>query len=273
VLADATTGSDEAAFGSVFPFVPAVLFSLLLVAKDRSSRLLGSAAFLTLFALPGVEVVMRSTSREHTLVAVVMGLIGVTLGLLVFKSERLERTLGGDAKARIALFVFVSTATTLAPSIIGAFMLIGRPLASVVEQAMLVVLPLGALFGLGMGAMRLERAREGRTLQLVATAVYLGVFTLASFAAAKDYGHPALLMLGGVVLLALGTRTRHAHVVFLSSSALMLAFWTQFFMKLHSHAPMSVLLIVFGVGVLVGGVLYEKHVKALVTNVRSWPGI
>lgn len=273
LLARDSTWTEAALFGAAFAYVPFAVCAPLLFDRKDSSRVLAAVAVLVLFALPGIELVVRAESFELSLLAAAAGLVGVALRVLVITPERAERSVGALADSFLMAFCVISGATTLAPSLIGAGFIIGRPLSSVVEHAMLVVLPLGALFGLGMGAERLERARAGRLLQLAATAVYLGVFTLSSFSEPQDYGHPALLFIGGIVLLALGTRTRHPHVVFLSSSALMLGFWTQFFMKLHSHAPMSVLLILFGVGILVGGVLYEKHVKALVTSVRSWPGL
>ena len=275
---------DEAdwLFAAAFAYAPAALMALLLVDRLAPARFIGAWSVLVLFALPAVELFFDHRADALSIVATAVGLAGVALGTLVLQKDMLARVFVSDddpteleqnIERFVVLLVVVATVTTLAPALLGSLSLLDRSLGSRVGEAIRVVLPLSLLYGLGMGAESLGRERVGRVLQLVAALTFLVIFTLTSFAASDDYGHPAVLFLGGVALLVLGVRRRHPHVVFWSSGALIVGFWTQFFMKLHTHAPVSVLLIVFGVGVLVGGILYERHVKSLVVNVRSWPGL
>jgi hypothetical protein len=71
-------------------------------------------------------------------------------------------------------------------------------------------------------------------------------------------------------LLALGAATRRAAVLLVSAAALIVNLWIQYFVQLEGAFPLSVRLVGFGVGLLVGGVLYEQQVRHRISLLRDW---
>jgi hypothetical protein len=125
--------TDAARFSAMFAYVPCAIFVPLLLDRKDASRLLAASALVVLFALPSVELLLFSGSRVLSLIAMGTGLAGGALGILVVTPERAEVFFGDHTESFLSFFVLVSTATTLAPSIIGATRLIGRSLGEVVE--------------------------------------------------------------------------------------------------------------------------------------------
>jgi hypothetical protein len=46
--------------------------------------------------------------------------------------------------------------------------------------------------------------------------------------------------------------------------------WVQYFVRLEEVLPLSVRLVGFGVGLLVGGVLYEQEVRHRLSKPKDW---
>ena len=53
-------------------------------------------------------------------------------------------------------------------------------------------------------------------------------------------------------------------------TALVVDGWIQYFERLAGMFPVSVRLVGFGVGLLVGGVLYEQQVRHRLSRLRDW---
>jgi len=116
--------------------------------------------------------------------------------------------------------------------------------------------------------------KYGLRMQLLASIMFLGPAFIWSLTRFHDYGHIILLMLGGGSLLFLGVSHRHRDVVFLCTVVLVLAFWIQFFVKLHMYGvPLEVPLIVFGVVLLAFAIFYERNLKHMVNDLRNWHGV
>jgi hypothetical protein len=59
-------------------------------------------------------------------------------------------------------------------------------------------------------------------------------------------------------------------VLLASVTALIIHLWIQYFVQLPGVFPLSVRLVGFGVGLLVGGVLYEQQVRHRLARLRDW---
>ncbi|MCC7072552.1 MAG: hypothetical protein IT383_14585 [Deltaproteobacteria bacterium] len=259
-------------FGAAFAYAPSLGLIALRFDRATASRTAGSVGIAVLALLPSVELLLRPSSRALGAVAAVTGFALLAVALYVRSEDDVERLSLIRTPSAHGHLLRIATIAALLPAVVAAFYVAGRPLAAVLPFVVLVVLPAAAAFGLGLAA-EPTRSRAARALQLAAATVFLGAFSLFSTAASRDYGHPALLLVGGAALLFFATMRRHRPIVLMSTAALVLGFWTQFFAKLHDKAPLSVLLIIFGVSLLAIGVLYETRLKRIVDNVRSWPGI
>jgi hypothetical protein len=87
---------------------------------------------------------------------------------------------------------------------------------------------------------------------------------------------PALFFLGkcwdkdGLDVLGSPDATKRATLVLLTSAALLLNLSIQYFAKLWDVLAASVLVLVFGLALLAGGVTYERRLKHLLAGLREW---
>ena len=116
---------------------------------------------------------------------------------------------------------------------------------------------------------RVSRARY-RLLEIGALVQLYGLLTLQVLAAQHETAPAALALGSSAGLLALGAATRRAAVLLVSAAALIVNLWVQYFVRLVGVFPLSVRLVGFGVGLLVGGVLYEQQVKQRLSRLKDW---
>ena len=116
---------------------------------------------------------------------------------------------------------------------------------------------------------RVGRARF-RLLEIAALGQFYGLLTLQTLATQHELQPAALVLASSAALLTLGVVTRRAAVMALSAAALILNAWIQYFVRLEDVFPLSVRLVGFGVGLLVGGVLYEQQLRHRLAQLRDW---
>ena len=128
-----------------------------------------------------------------------------------------------------------------------------------------------ALVALGLVFSRdAERKLPYRALELAGIAAFTGTLTVASLARQHDLLYPAVLFTGGGVALGVGVFWRHLLLVVIPGGALVVNAWIQYFEKLSDTVPLALLLMGFGVGVLVGGVLFERKVRPWLPEMKTW---
>lgn len=116
---------------------------------------------------------------------------------------------------------------------------------------------------------RVSRGRY-RMLEIAALAQLYGFLTLQTLILPQALGPAELALASSAALLTLGWVTRRAAVLVLSAVALTVNVWIQYFVRLEHVFPLSVRLVGFGVGLLVGGVLYEQQVRHRLSALRDW---
>lgn len=116
---------------------------------------------------------------------------------------------------------------------------------------------------------RVGRARR-RLLEGAALAQLYGLLTLQVLTTRDQLAPAAAALVTSAGLLALGAATRRAAVLLASVTALIIHLWIQYFVQLLGVFPLSVRLVGFGVGLLVGGVLYEQQVRHRLARLRDW---
>ena len=81
----------------------------------------------------------------------------------------------------------------------------------------------------------------------------------------------AAAVLGAATLATIvGGLTRRAAVMIVGATALLVNGWIQYFVRLADLLPLSVRLVGFGVGLLLGGVTYEQSLRHRATALRTW---
>jgi hypothetical protein len=109
-----------------------------------------------------------------------------------------------------------------------------------------------------------------RLLELAGVSMIFGTFTIQSIARYKDTFYPLAILGLGAACLALGATTKRATLVLLTSAALLLNLSIQYFVKLWDLLAASVLVLMFGLALLAGGVTYERRLKHLLAGLREW---
>lgn len=109
-----------------------------------------------------------------------------------------------------------------------------------------------------------------RLVELAGLAQFFGAFTIASAARYDDWFYPLLCVGVAAGVLGLGVATRRATLALLASGALLTNLTIQYFAKLRDVFPTAVLVMGFGIVLLAGGVLYERRVRHLLPQLRSW---
>ncbi|MCO5171039.1 MAG: hypothetical protein M9894_32345 [Planctomycetes bacterium] len=109
-----------------------------------------------------------------------------------------------------------------------------------------------------------------RLLEIAGLLLFFGALTLLSILKMSDWFYPLVLLIGGATVIGLGVWQRRAVLVAAAALALVLNLWLQYFAKLHDRVPTFGLLLGFGVGLLVFGLLYERRVKRVLPVLRQW---
>jgi hypothetical protein len=109
-----------------------------------------------------------------------------------------------------------------------------------------------------------------RMLEIAGLLQLFGTFTLQSLVRSKDAFYPIAVLALGAACFAVGATTKRASLVLLASAALLLNLSIQYFAKLWDVLPASLLVLVFGLFLLAGGVFYERRIKGLLPGLREW---
>ena len=260
---------EHAAFGTAWPyFIAAVAVAAALAPIGRYAGFGAAVAGILLAVAPTAEALLCD-SLGYLLGAVALG-FGV-LGA-AFTWARLRR----DASAQGAWVVVGLASVVTGPSL--------RFLGKCWDQdgldalkgpsgvyLTLVLVLAAALVWLSFVVR--SRARDKATyrlLELAALSMFFGTFTLQSVVRYHDAFYPLVILAASAVCLAVGATTKHATLVVLASAALLLNLAIQYFAKLASVMPASLLTLVFGLLLLAGGVLYERRLKHLLPGLREW---
>jgi hypothetical protein len=107
-------------------------------------------------------------------------------------------------------------------------------------------------------------------IELAGLVQIFGTFTIQSLVRYKDGFYPLVLLALGAACLVVGATTKRATLVLLASAALLLNLSIQYFAKLWDVLPASLLVLVFGLALLAGGVIYERRLKHLLPGLREW---
>lgn len=254
--------------GAAWPFVVAAAAAAAVAAR-ASSPLRGAAAFVAgaiVVLAPTGEAMLRD-ELGFTLAAVGVG--AAVLAAAVWRPElrergevRAEALLAGllgvmaSPDARLLLTIGEGRGEWLAGGAGARWVVMGAVTAGLLALSYAVTTRVG-------------RSRY-RLLEVAALAQWYGLLTLQVIAAPQE-AVPAALALGSAVgLVALAVATRRAAVLLISAAALIVNLWVQYFARLEGVFPLSVRLVGFGVGLLVGGVLYEQQVKQRLVRLREW---
>jgi hypothetical protein len=117
------------------------------------------------------------------------------------------------------------------------------------------------------------RARNKLVYRLLEIAGLLQIFTtftILSLIRYNDGFYPIVILALGAVYLVVGATTKRATLVLLASAALLLNLSIQYFAKLWDVLPASLLVLVFGLMLLAGGVVYERRLKHVLPGLREW---
>ncbi len=254
--------------GAAWPFVVAAVASVAVAAK-ASSPLKDAAAFVAgaiVVLAPTAEAMLRD-ELGFTLFAVGVG--GAVLVAALWRPELKER---GEVRAEAllaGLFGVMASPDARLLHTIGEGR--GEWLAgdSGARWVVMGAVSAGLLATSYAVTARVSRARY-RLLEVGALVQLYGLLTLQVLAAHREAAPAALALGSSAGLLALGAVTRRAAVLLISVAALIVNLWVQYFARLEGVFPLSVRLVGFGVGLLVGGVLYEQQVKQRLSRLKEW---
>jgi hypothetical protein len=133
-----------------------------------------------------------------------------------------------------------------------------------------LVVTSGVLVSLGLAFSKNERRLPYRLLEISGLAAFFGTLSLLSFIRSSEILYPSVLAGGGVVALVAGAWGRHVLLVFVPAGALTIQLWFQYFAKLRGRAPMPLLVIGFGIGLLIGAAFFEKRVRPKLKELEEW---
>jgi hypothetical protein len=115
-----------------------------------------------------------------------------------------------------------------------------------------------------------ERRAPYRLLEVSGLAIFFGTLSLLSFLRWEEFLYPAVLFAGGFLAIGAGAWGRHVLLVLVPAVALLLQAWFQYFAKLHDKAPIGLLILGFGIGLLAGGTFFEKRVRHRLGELSRW---
>jgi hypothetical protein len=257
-------------FGIAWPYLAVAVAAVgALALRGRYATLAGFAAGAILAIVPTTEALIRHDEIGFLLAAVVVGFLVVSAAFLW---PRLSR----DPAVQAAWVMTGILSTSIAPSLLflvkcwdkdGLAALTGENGAYLVVALVVPAAHVGASYAFG------RRARNKdvyRLLELSGLVQVFGTFTLQSLVRSKDLFYPLVVLGVGTALLVVGATTRRATLVVLAAGALLVNLSIQYFAKLWDVFPVSLLVLIFGLALLAGGVLYERRIKHLLPGLRDW---
>ncbi len=252
--------------GAAWPFAVAAAAALLLRASPPIGPMAAFVAGSIVVFIPTVEALLRPTV-EFTLVAVAIGAVALLAALL--RPELRSRDDARSEAVLAGLFGVLAAPCARALKAIDDSRGAGW-LGSHGEAWAIVGATSAGLLALSYAVTtRVGRGRY-RLLEVAALGQLYGLLTLQVLTTRDDLAPAALALASSAALLALGATTRRAAVLLLSAGALIVHLWIQYFVRLVAVFPLSVRLVGFGVGLLVGGVLYEQQVRHRLARLRDW---
>lgn len=258
--------STHGLLGAAWPFIVAAAAATLLRAPAPVRAAAAFTAGSIVALAPTAEALLRD-ERAFTLGAVAAGAIVLLAALLrpelrARDDARVEAVLAGlfGVMAAADLRVFHAIDRSTGPDWLGSH---GA------DWALMGAVSAGLLALSYAVTARVGRARY-RLLEVAALAQLFGLLTLQTLATRSELQPAALALAASAALLTLGVVTRRAAVLVISVGALILNLWIQYFVRLLPVFPLSVRLVGFGVGLLVGGVLYEQQVRHRLAQLRDW---
>lgn len=254
-------------YGAAWPFAVAAAAAVLV----RVAAPVGTMAAITAGAIVALAPTVEALMREE----LAFTLVAVGVGALVLLAALLRPELREDGDARTE-GVLAGLFGVMAAADVGVLRAIGESSGGggwLAGRAAAWAVMGGASAGL-LALSYAVTARVGRARHRLLEAGALGqlyaLLTLQVMATRDELGPAALALGSSAALLALGAATRRAAVLVLSAAALIFNLWVQYFVRLEDVFPLSVRLVGFGVGLLVGGVLYEQQVRHRLSLLRDW---
>jgi hypothetical protein len=262
--------ADQRTFATVWPYAVAGLAALAAVGLRDTYGLLAAIATGTILSIfPTTEALLRSDTLAYLLGAVA---IGFAIVVAAFTWPRIAREPGAQAA-----WVLVGLASAVTgPSLLFLVKCWDKDgldaLASPNGVYLgLVLVVSAALVGLSyLLGKRATLKLNYRFVELAGLLMLFGTFTLQSLARSKDSFYPLVILGVGTACVVVGATTKRATLVLLASGALLLNLSIQYFAKLWDVFPASLLVLVFGLALLAGGVLYERRLKHLLPGLREW---
>jgi hypothetical protein len=228
----------------------------------------GAARFVALATLtlaPIVESLVRD-ELGFTLAALVLGLV-MLLAAALAPSLR-ER---GEARTELMFLGLVGALGAPAMRALHALDRAGRE-GDTRSQGAWITLAAGALTLLLISYVltgRVKRAQH-RMLEVTGLGALFALLTLRVLTDTQDLFTAAVTLGGAAVATALGGFTRRAAVLAVGATALGVNLWVQYFVRLAGMLPLSVRLVGFGVGLLLGGVIYEQTLRRRMAALKDW---
>jgi hypothetical protein len=259
-------GDSHRLLGALWPYLVAALAAV----ASRAPSPLGPVMTFVAGAVIVVAPTAEALVRETLLTAVIAVLIGAAALALALTSPRLRRASDARPEALLAaLFGMLCAPGLRLAGIITRSDYDGAVPDAPLWWALVVATSLGLLAAGYAVTGRVSRSNH-RLVEAAGVVPLLGAVSLQVMTHTTPLG-PALVALGSAAALAAyGFFARRA-VVFLGAAAVLLVQgWIQYFVRLEPVFPLSIRLVGFGVGLLVGGVLYEQQLRPRVAILRDW---
>lgn len=274
-------GDESVFFGLVWPYLMAGVCGLGLYLRPRQPYYAFAAIGACLLGAlaPTVEALVRHEHLPFLLVAAALGLGAVALSFLwprlrQHRNLQLGLLLMGlfNAVAAPGLLALVHCAghdggTLLAAALEG-------PVEMVTTDFVYIELVLGIAGSLiALGWLFSEQSRDKLGYRLVEVAgllLFFGVMTLLSLFEPDDYLSPLVVLVGGLCVLGLGMRSKRAALVLAAAIGLLVNLSIQYFAKLSDVFPIFLLVLGFGLGFLALGILYERKIRHLLPELKTW---
>jgi hypothetical protein len=261
--------SDQRVFGTLWPYAVLGVAATLALVLRKQYRVFPTVTAGALLALvPTIEALLCGDLLFYLLAAVGVGFI-VVVG--AFQWPRLAR----DEGAQTAWVLVGLASVTTSPLVLflvkcwdkDGLETLSSPKGIYLGLVMVIATALvGASYVFGRRTRKLTyRLLEGAGLSMI-----FGTFTIQSIVHYRDGFYPLAILALGAACLAVGATTKRATLVLFTSVALLLNLSIQYFAKLWDVLPASMLVLVFGLALLAGGVFYERHLKRLLPGLREW---
>lgn len=261
---------DYRAFGAAWPYGAAAVAAVAALAlSPRYGVFAALATGVVVAIVPTTEALIRHDDLGFLLAAVAIG-FGVVSAAFLW--PRLARDPGLQGAWVLAGIVSTSTAPSLL-FLVKCWDKDGLDALTGPSGAYLVLLVVvsAALVAASYAFGRRARNKDTyRLLELAGLVQVFGTFTLQSLVRGQDVFYPLVVLGVGAVVLVVGATTRRATLVVLASAALVVNLSIQYFAKLWDVFPVSLLVMVFGIALLAGGVVYERRIKHLLPGLREW---